>query len=124
MGGNRILLVDDEELVLRGLARALKGNGFHVSTAATGEDALRALEGCTFDLCFLDIRLPGISGIQVLDRIREQSPGTKVVVISASHLDRSERAYIEKNAHHFMPKPLDLSDVRVLVRQTLEPNSG
>ena len=66
----RILVIDDDQAVRDSMARMLRGAGFAVETAATGEDGVAAAKGNVFDVILSDMRMPGISGLVVLQRLR------------------------------------------------------
>ena len=68
----RILLVDDEPLILKGLKYTLEQEGYETDSAMDGEEALRKFEGGVYDLILLDVMLPKLDGISVCQRIREQ----------------------------------------------------
>ncbi len=112
----RILIVDDEELILTALKKAVSGPGVEVRLAKTAEGAIEKIRSNAFQLCFLDVNLPDRSGLEVLEIIREVSPETRVVVISSSVLNGEKKRLIEDKAHLFVPKPFDLLNVRMVVR--------
>lgn len=132
-----VLVVDDEELTLRTISRALRQEGFEVFTAASGEDALRMLQHEKPDLTLLDVVLPGIDGVEVLRRIRQCNSAAIVVMMSAYHLvDRAVEA-MKLGAYDYMVKPFHLDDMiatlhrasemlalRVRVRDTVETAKG
>ncbi len=105
----RILVVDDELLIREALVRTLRSFG-RVAHAATGEQALQLIAEDSFDLCFLDLRLPGISGLEVMQRISELSPGTRVVVMTA-YSSENLMPSINQYACHFITKPFELEDI-------------
>jgi len=80
---NKILVVDDEHLIRWSLEQNLKKQGYEVITAGTGEDALRLAREQQPDLVLLDIQLPGISGIEVLEKIKEFDEDIIVVMLTA-----------------------------------------
>lgn len=115
-----ILVVDDEQLLLQGLEKALRTDGTEVTTAQTGEEALKKVASSPCHLCFLDVFLPDMSGTEVLKRIAALSPKTKVVVMTAGIVTNAMQESIERNAYLFMPKPFDLLQVRMLARRATE----
>ncbi|MDW7711816.1 MAG: response regulator [Deferrisomatales bacterium] len=117
----RVLIVDDEELVRISLKRALDKNADEVRCAASAEEALAALEASPFQLCFLDVRLPGMDGLECLTEIRRRFPDTRVAIVTASHLDEAQTALVAREAYELLPKPFDLSRVRAVVREVLGP---
>ncbi|MBI5409033.1 MAG: response regulator [Nitrospirae bacterium] len=115
---NRILIVDDEPLILTGLSQALhKVCGFkgEVRTVVNGREAIEEVSLCSFDICFLDINLPDINGLIVMKEIKEVSPKTKVVIMTASFLTDEMKSTIEDNASLLIPKPFDLSVVKAFI---------
>jgi CheY-like chemotaxis protein len=119
-----ILVVDDNQLLLYGLAKALKYNSYAVQTASTGQKALRKLAYCPFDLCMLDIDLPDFNGLELMKMVKDFCPDTKIIIMTASNLDSSEvseniSTAISNGACHFISKPFDLCDIRQVVKKVL-----
>ncbi len=116
-----VLLVDDEKNIRRTLQMVLHGAGFETREAANGEDALRALAAADVDLVILDVRLPGMSGIEVLHRIR-QAPATArlPVLMISGHASVPEAVdAVQHGATDFFEKPLDRDRVLLSVRNAL-----
>src|SRR6516164_4940634 len=115
-----ILIVDDEDLTLRTISRALREEGFDVATAASGEEALRLFDEDQPDLTLLDIVLPGIDGVEVLRRIKNSAPHAIVLMMSAYHLvDRAVEA-MKSGAHDYLIKPFHLADMTATVRRATD----
>jgi GAF domain-containing protein/FixJ family two-component response regulator len=117
----RILVVDDDPVVVRTLTALLSSNGFEPAAAASGEEALEILARLPCDLVFLDVQLPGLSGFETCARIRERHGPTLPVVMISGRPDREAvRAGYEAGADDFMVKPPDtlalILKVRVLLR--------
>src|SRR4030095_3416231 len=109
-----ILIVDDDEGMRETLTAMLRRD-YRVLRAATGEFALQILEKEDVDLMLLDIRLPGISGFEVLKIVRENYPYIEVIVISVlKELDVAIEA-MRYGAYHYVSKDFDLEGVRTLV---------
>ena len=83
--GARILVVDDEPQILRSLRTTLASHGYEVQTAATGEEALAAVDGRLPDLVVLDLVLPGLSGLEVCRRLRSAGDDMAVLMLSCWH---------------------------------------
>lgn len=115
----KILIVDDEQLLLQGLGKVLQTEATEVIAVETGEAALAQIAASPCHLCFLDIFLPDMDGTDVLKKIREISPGTKVVMMTAGIVTSAMRETIEKNAHMFISKPFDLLEVKMIARTVL-----
>jgi DNA-binding NtrC family response regulator len=110
----KILLVDDEIFFLQHLDRALQSTSTEVKTVVTGTEALQEVAATPYHLCFLDICLPDLDGIEVLKKIAEISPKTKVVMMTAGDVTSNMQKTIEKYAYMFLFKPFDLFQVRML----------
>jgi two-component system nitrogen regulation response regulator NtrX len=114
-----ILVVDDERGIREQLDGILRDEGFAVTTVASGEEALAALSRDLYDLVLLDILLPGIDGLEVLQQMRAAGHRTPVVVVSGhAGAELAVRA-VRLGAADFMEKPLALERVLVTVRNTL-----
>ena len=117
--GKTILVVDDDEGMRDTLTAALKRD-YRVLRAATGESALQLMEKEDVDLMLLDVRLPGISGFEVLRIARENYPYVEVIVISAiKELDAAIEA-MRHGAYHYISKDFDLEGMRTLVANASE----
>jgi two-component system response regulator AtoC len=115
-----VLIVDDEELTLRTLSRGLRQEGFEVFTAGSGEDALRLFQQEKPDLTVLDIVLPGLDGVEVLRQIKQNSPTSIVIMMSAYHLvDRAVEA-MKLGAYDYLIKPFHLADVIATMHRATE----
>jgi DNA-binding NtrC family response regulator len=117
---NRILIVDDEPLLLQGLGKALEADMAEVSMAQTGEMALRELSSRAYQLCFLDVHLPDMNGLDVMKKVKELSPQTGIIIMTAGVLSETMKKTIEKNAYMFIAKPFDLLQVRMVAKRALE----
>ncbi len=126
-GGARILVVDDEIEIMRALQRSLTAHGFEVFTANTGEDALTAIANHRPDLMLLDLGLPGISGLEVCKRVREQS-SLPIIVLSVKDAERDKVRALDLGADDYVPKPFGMDEVlariRVALRHTAQVSSG
>ncbi len=115
----RILVVDDEPFILSSVARALSNSG-EVKTVASAAEALEEIKSYHYALCFLDILLPDMNGLEVLDRINEISPDTKVALMTASHLDENQKKTVLEKAYYFISKPFSLMQIKEIARRALE----
>ena len=107
----RVLVVDDEPLILYGISRFLK-RSVMVKTVASAEEAIDEIVAQHYDLCFLDITLPGMTGLDALKIIKELSPITKVTIMTGNLLDEAMKMHIEDTAYAFIEKPFSLSHIR------------
>ena len=116
----RMLVVDDESFLLNGLGKALQTDCTDVMTVETASSALQEIAASPYQLCFLDLFLPDGNGMDVLKTMKEISPKTKVIVMTAGVVTRSMQESIEKDAYMFITKPFDLLQVKMLARRILE----
>jgi DNA-binding response OmpR family regulator len=122
---NKILLVDDDAELSTMLSQILTKEGYQLTLAADGEIGLaRALSG-SYDLILLDVMLPGIDGFQLLQRLRQQSRSTPVLMLTARGNDDDRVAGLELGADDYLPKPFYpkelVARVKALLRRT--PNT-
>jgi len=114
-----ILVVDDEKLVRWSLRESLRGRGYEVSLAESGEEALRLVRNDSFDVVLLDIRLPDIDGVELLRRIRSENQEASVIMISAVTDVETAVETIRLGARDFATKPLDPDDILFRVERVL-----
>ena len=120
MKRSKLLIVDDEHLIRWSLEQNLKKQGYEVVTAGNGEDALRLFRDEQPDLVLLDIQLPGISGLEVLDKIKEHDEDVAVIMVTAnSGLDSAVNA-MRLGAYDYISKPFNLDELSIVVRKALE----
>jgi len=114
----KVLVVDDEPLIRYIILRYLSDKGLESKAVVTAEDALEAIKIQHYDFCFLDVCLPGMSGLEAMEKINEKSPSTKIVIMTANFLERSTIAQIENLAFTFIEKPFSLSTINDVVDGT------
>ena len=116
----RVLVVDDEPRIRDSLRVCLEGDGYAVTTASGAEDALSEVQRRPYDLAFLDLRLPGASGMDLLPDLLEEEPHLKVLVITAhSSIDSAVEA-MRRGATDYLPKPLTPAQVRQAAQKAAE----
>ncbi|HEY1353907.1 MAG TPA: sigma-54 dependent transcriptional regulator [Ktedonobacteraceae bacterium] len=118
-----ILIVDDEPHLPHQLARFLGRHGYEVLTAADGPAGARALEQHTVDLLLLDVRLPGISGLQLLREIRESDPDLPVVMLTAYGDVQTAVTAMKLGALDYLIKGFDLAELLLVVQRALETSA-
>jgi two-component system response regulator HydG len=120
----RILVVDDQASVRELLKAVLESDGHEVETAADGETAVARVGTGYHDLVVMDIRMPGIDGVEALERMKAVSPGTGVVIMTAyASVETAVRA-MKLGALDYVTKPIDIDEVRAVVSrfiETIEP---
>jgi len=102
----RVLVIDDDAVVGRSFDRVLSDKGYEVTTAYSGEEALATMNESEFDLVFTDIKMPGMDGLEVTERIKERCPWTPVVVITGYGTEDNEARASVLGASGFVRKPL------------------
>src|SRR5206468_6316452 len=116
----KVLLVDDHAPVLRFLALAFKSNGCVVSTAASAEEAFDLLSVQPFDLVVSDIKMPGLSGLDVLRAVKGRQPGTPVVLITGMPSVDSAVFGLRNQAFDYLTRPFSVEDVHQLLQRVRE----
>jgi len=115
-----VLVVDDEKNIRLMIGKVLEGLGLRIDFAPNGDEALSILSEREFDLILLDLRMPGMDGMEVLRRIREASKTTKVVIITAhGNVDNAVEA-MKLGAVDFIQKPFTVEELRHVVTDALE----
>jgi two-component system, OmpR family, KDP operon response regulator KdpE len=125
--GAAILVVDDEQEIVRALQRSLTAHGYRVQTASTGEEALAALSQYHPDLLLLDLVLPGMSGLEVCRRVRAES-NVPIIVLSVKDAEHDKVEALELGADDYVAKPFGMNEVlariRVALRHVAQVPSG
>jgi two-component system nitrogen regulation response regulator GlnG len=115
----RILVADDEDSLRWVLEKGLRQVGYEVTSVTDGEAALRAFDAEPFDLVFLDVKMPGIDGLTVLERLREGRPDAYVIVMTAhGTMDTAIKA-MQRGAYDYLAKPFDLDEVLLVTERAL-----
>lgn len=104
----RVLLVDDEEELVKTIVERLGYRGIEAEYSLTGTDALYKMEMRPFDVVVLDVKLPGMSGIEVMNRIKSDYPDTPVLMITGHGSPAEETDEVPEGAIDYLPKPIDL----------------
>jgi len=102
----QVLVIDDDAVVGRSFNRVLSDKGYEVSTAMSGEEALDTMNESDFDVVFTDIKMPGMDGLEVTERIKARCPWTPVVVITGYGTEDNEARASVLGANGFVRKPL------------------
>ena len=114
---NRILVADDEESMRWVLSKALKRKGFNVDLAVDGRQALNMIQENCYDLAILDIKMPGITGLDLLDRIREMKSDLLVVIMTAEASMKNAVEAMKRGAYDYITKPFDLDVIDAIVEK-------
>jgi len=116
----QVLVIDDDAVVGRSFDRVLSDKGYEVSTALNGEEALKDMENTDYDVVFTDIKMPGMDGIEVAERIKERCPWTPVVVITGYGTTENEAKASVLGVSGFIRKPLTPEIIENITLKALE----
>lgn len=117
---SQILLIDDERHNREGLALLLKSAGFKVQAVGSGEEALAVLKKTPFEVIITDLFLPGVSGIDILKKVKEDSPFTNVILITGNASAETAVEAMKEGAFDYITKPVNFEKLKVLVSKALE----
>ena len=121
---SRILAVDDDRATRHLLSKVLGGAGFAVDTAQDGAEALVKMKATPFDLVLLDVWMPGMNGLEVLNRIRTEAPGSKVVVMTSDNTPETLLGALRGQAHIYINKPIEPKKLIEVVRGALAASAS
>src|SRR5439155_5442767 len=120
MSGSTVLIVDDEHTLARSAKAFLADHGYEAEVASTGEKALELLPSLQPDVVFADVRLPGMSGLDLLKRIREFDPVIPVIMLTAYGSIEGAVEAVKLGAFDYVKKPVDLEELRLLADRARE----
>ena len=116
----KILIVDDEQIVRESLTNWLKEDGYQVEAAAEGTEALRKIADQPYHIVLLDLKMPGLNGIQVLQAIKKDFADTEVILMTAYGSVHTAVEAIKAGAYDYIVKPFDPEEVGLLIKKILE----
>src|ERR671910_1010874 len=122
--GAEILIVEDDEVIRSPLAYTLSRHGFGVKSATTGAEALRLARKMRPDLILLDVMLPGESGIEVCERIRERDQGVMIVMITAKDAEEDKVRGFEAGADDYVTKPFGMKELVARINANLKRSTN
>lgn len=119
MGSTRILIVDDELIMRESLGDWLEQDGHHVEKACSGSEALYLLKNARFDIMLLDIKMEGMSGLEVLKQAKESDPDTAIVMITAYASVSTAIEAMKNGACDYLLKPFDPGELSLLIEKII-----
>lgn len=119
----KILIVDDEKASRKSLRDILRLEGYTVTDKENGEEALKALEENDFDLMLLDLKMPGMSGLEVLEKAVDVAPNTKIIMLTAHGSLESAIEALRQGAHDYLLKPAQPKEILASVEKGITSSS-
>lgn len=119
----RLLVVDDEKSQREILAGFLQKEGFSVALAESGEQALKLFEEKFYEMALIDMKMPGMDGLELLKRIKKISPDTQVIVMTAFGTVETAVSAMKEGAFYYVNKPIDLEELKVILKKASETHS-
>jgi two-component system, sensor histidine kinase and response regulator len=117
---SKILIIDDEEVILDSCTRILKNGEYKIATASNGLSGLELVKEFQPDLIYVDLKMPGISGIEVIEKIRDSDPTIVVIVITGFATVSSAVEAMKNGAYDFLPKPFTPDEFRLITQRGLD----
>ena len=119
-GNKRLLIIDDDEDMRSLLADFFEGEGFEPELVNNGSEAFRKMAHQSYDLVITDIRMTGLSGLDILPGLKTLQPRTSVIAITAFGSEEVRRKALTRGADLYLEKPIRLEDLRRLVHRILD----
>lgn len=116
----RVLVIDDDPNLLDVMVAALEGKDFDVTTASDGESGIKALGNDFYDLVLTDLMMPDVNGMDILNHVVKQSPGSKCIILTGHATIKSSVEAIKKGAFDYITKPITASELLVVVEKALQ----
>lgn len=118
---NRILIVDDEETLTFSLYQSFitAKESYEVVTASSGDEAWEKIQDAPFDVVITDITMPGITGIELLNRIKRDFPETHVIIMTAYGSEAKKEEAIKGGAHRYIEKPFEIKEIKQVIANVL-----
>ncbi len=115
----RLLIIEDDQMIGKGLEKALKADGYAIDWAQNGNDGWLAVQSQVYDLVLLDIGLPGMTGIELLQKLRKDKQDVPVLIISARDTVKDRVLGLDSGADDYLVKPFSLEELEARVRSLL-----
>lgn len=120
VAGGNILIIDDEDIICESCSKVLTKEGYSVEIAKDGSSGIQKVKELKPDLALVDLKMPGMSGMEVLEKIKEIDPNIATVVITGYATIESAVEAIKRGAYDFIPKPFTPDELRLIVKRGLE----
>ncbi|MBS1113869.1 MAG: Fis family transcriptional regulator, partial [Nitrospirae bacterium] len=116
----KILIAEDEDISLNNILDTLRDEGYDVSGTKDGTEALQKIEKGNFDVLITDIKMPGLSGIELLEKVKEEYPDIEVIIITGFGSIGSAVDAMKKGAFDYITKPFDLDELTMKVKKIMD----
>ena len=116
----KILIVDDEVNVCKSIRQALICDEYEIDTALSGEEALKKEGEKIYDVFVVDLMMPGISGLELLQSLRSKNPEARVIIVTGYPTSKNTVQSMQLGAFDYLPKPFLPSDLRSLIARAVE----
>ncbi len=116
----RVLIVDDEEDFVETMVKRLRSKGLEAEGVLRGSEALRLLENNEFDVCVLDVRMPGMDGIETLAAMKKKKPSMEVIMLTGHGSVESGIQGLQLGAYNYVMKPVPFSELFQQIQQAYE----
>ena len=116
----KILLIEDDQGSREALMILLKASGFAMKGCSSGEEALELLDGEPFDIVISDLKLPDMSGIDILTKVKADSPRTEVILVTGHASAETAVQAMKKGAYDYITKPLNIDELRIIIDKAVE----
>jgi DNA-binding NtrC family response regulator len=120
MSNANFLVVEDDVRMRRAITQILKKLNYDVTAVADGESALAQIDKADYDMAIIDLKLPGIDGLEVLRAIKEREKPVSVIIITAYATVDSAVQAMKEGAEDYIPKPFNLEEIRIVVKKVME----
>jgi DNA-binding NtrC family response regulator len=116
----RVLIVDDDENVIKTLAAILKDQGYSIDTATTGSEAISKTQKNLYDLMLIDIRLPDMEGVDLLNKINETVPKIRKIIVTGYPTMQNAITAVNKGADAYIIKPFNVEKMLAVIKEQIE----
>ncbi len=123
MARAQILVVDDEETIRTTMSDIITIKGYEVATAESGETAVQMCTENRYDVILMDVRMPGIDGVEAFRQIRVHQPDVRMIIMTAYSTQELEQVALDEGAIAFLPKPLDIQKVLEVIGEAVKKAS-
>lgn len=117
--GSKLLFIDDEDIVLKSCTRIFAGSDYDIDVASSGEQGLEMTEQKNYDIVVTDLKMPGIGGMEVLKKLREEKPEVTVVIFTGYANVETAREALKNGAFDYIPKPFTPDELRDVIKNAL-----